>query len=265
MKDNVSSSWSLGLTQSGTLYVWKRAGAVFVKVAAADMARKTLVDAPVGVFERFVESRGRPDWSADGRHLAFVSCGPFGGGPCAITVWDTETGRARDVPAGLQYVQFPRLSPDGRRIATNGRDSKGRRGLQIIIDVDTGRKTLLEGIGGGVLDWSSDGQSLYLLRSNNSHHTIVQHEVASGREREVFRALRAGIDGSNLRISPDGSMVGTIAESGRHLVVTSTAGGEGRVVFRAVAPQSIHWQVSTGTADSKQIVVKKGAMPSRAD
>ena len=74
-------------------------------------------------------------------------------------------------------------------MATNGRDSRGRAGVQII-EVDSGRRTRLEGVAGAVLDWSSDGRSLYLLRTSDVHHTVVQHDPEMGTEREVFRVPR---------------------------------------------------------------------------
>ena len=265
VKDNIGSVWSLGLASSGTLYVWQRAGAVMVKVAALDMPSGSLVDTPGETFEHFIDSRGRPDWSADGKRLLFVSCGSAGGGPCTIFVRDVGTGRVRDVPAGLGYVQFPRLSPDGSRIATNGRDSRGRAGVQVI-DVDSGRRTRLEAVAGTVIDWSSDGRSLYLLRTNDVHHTVVQHEPETGTEREVFRVPKAGI-ANNLKISPDGSMVGMLGvESGHNarLDVASVAGGQPRTLFRAAGAEALHFQWEW-TADGKAILVKKGPMPAAAD
>ncbi|MGF7473630.1 hypothetical protein WFJ45_22975, partial [Salmonella enterica subsp. enterica serovar Minnesota] len=38
VKENIGSSWSLGMAASGTLFTWKRASAPYVKVAPIDFA-----------------------------------------------------------------------------------------------------------------------------------------------------------------------------------------------------------------------------------
>jgi hypothetical protein len=98
VKENIGSTWSMGLTSSGTLYVWQMASAPYVKVAGLDLANGTLTDAGAGTFERFVDSRGRPTWSGDGKHLIFMSCNPLGGANCTHIVRSTETGALREIP-----------------------------------------------------------------------------------------------------------------------------------------------------------------------
>ena len=117
VKSDLPSWWSLGLTSSGTLYVWKRASAAMVKVVPVDLAAGT-ADTAHPVFQRFIESRGRPQWSPSGKELLYVSCGLAGGDNCRISIYSTDTGTVRDVTHTLGYVGFPRLSPDGRMIAT---------------------------------------------------------------------------------------------------------------------------------------------------
>ena len=266
VKANISSSWSLGLTPSGTLYTWKYAGATYVQVAPIALDTGTPVDS-TGTFQRFVESRGRPDWSADGKHLLYSSCGPTGGGPCTLFLRSTETGTVREVPHRLGYVAFARLAPDGHAIVTNGGDLKGRRGIYLI-DVGSGETSLLvvwdDATRAFNADWSRDGRSIRYQQTDRrsagnpgGDSILLERDVESGHTREIFRTPM--VNGSNLNVSPDGSLVGHIqkdsAGHGSTLVVTPIAGGATIPVLRANDPDEIHW-LWKWTPDSQAVVAR---------
>lgn len=268
VKANIGSSWSLGLTPSGTLYTWKYAGATYVRVAPIDMDAGTVVNWTTSTFQRFVESRGRPDWSADGRHLVYTSCGPTGGGPCTLSIRSTETGVVREVPHRLGYLAFARLAPDGHAIVTNGGDLKGRRGIYLI-DSQTGETSLLvpwdDATRAFNADWSSDGKSIRYQQTDRRNAdgpdrdaVILERHVESGATREIFRTPAAA--GSNLHLSPDGSLVGHItkdpASHTSALVVTPIAGGATRPLLSATDPEEIHW-LWKWTPDGHAVVARK--------
>ncbi|MGH9255415.1 MAG: tetratricopeptide repeat protein, partial [Vicinamibacterales bacterium] len=116
VKAEIASAWSLGLTRNGALYTWKIAGAMYVSTAPIDLAKGEL--GRPSEATHFVESRGQPAWSADGKDLLYVSCGPTGAGPCRVLLRSEQTGLSREVPHRLGYAYWPRLSPDGSAILT---------------------------------------------------------------------------------------------------------------------------------------------------
>ena len=260
VKANIGSSWSLGLTQSGTLYTWKYAGATYVRVAPIDMDAGKLIDSTTGTFQRFIESRGRPDWSADGKHLSYISCGPTGGGPCTLTMRSMETGVVREVPHSLGYLGFPRLAPDGHAVVTNGRDLKGRRGIYLI-DTRTGETSLVVRFEETTTpfnpDWSSDGKSIRYEETRDGDRVILERDIESENTREIFRTAKAGA--GPLNISPDGRLVGYIrTEPASHtsaLLVTPIAGGATRPLLRATDPEELRWQ--QWTPDSQAVVTRR--------
>lgn len=256
VKENLGSSWSLGLTPAGTLYVWKYASARYVRVAPIDLDGRSPLDASTSTFQRFIESRGRPDWSADGRYLVYIDCGPPGGGPCTLAVRSTDTGSVREVPHRLGYLGFPRLAPDGHAIVTEGRDLKGRNGIYLI-DTQTGDITLImpraQTSPARLLDWSSDGKSIYLQRSIDSHVVITRRDLGSSQEMETFRTSLPGA--GTLIISPDGRFVGTITTD-TALVVVPIAGGAPRPLMRVTAPNVLDWRFQW-TPDSQAVIVQK--------
>jgi Tol biopolymer transport system component len=235
VKSDLSSSRSLGLTPSGTLYVWKRASAPVVKVVPIDLETGA-VDHAHPVFQRFIESRGRPHWSPDGKDLLFISCGPSGGGPCTISVYSADTGTVRDVPHTLGYVQTPRLSPDRRMIVTNGRDLKGRRGVYLI-DLQTKETSLLVDDDAAspptFFEWSADGQAIIYAKGRNGG-VLVERNVRSAAEKDLIRVPKECT--SLPRISPDrkllGCAVGGAADKAIALLVTPLDGGATRIALK---------------------------------
>ena len=245
VKADIGTSWSLGLTQAGALYVWKRASMPNVVVARIDLQSDKPVDMSAPVFHRFVESRGRPQWSSDGKQLLYVSCGPTGGGPCKTFVRSMESGTVREILHTLRYVGFPRFSPDGKSIATDGTDAKGRRGVHLI-DVQTGKTSELlrfeVGSSRRVLGWSADGNGVLLQFDSASQTTVVRRDVQSGNETEV---LRTGHVENEIRISPDGRFAGLlVSDSGvnRSLVSLPIGGGAPKELFRVGSGSEINWQ-----------------------
>ena len=215
VRTDLPSTWSLGMSSSGALYLWKSSGALYVSAAALDLETGRLGTA--STFHRFVESRGRPSWSADGKALLYVSCGPSGGGPCSMFVWSSETGSVAEVPHSLDYVGFPRLSPDRRTILTNGTDRKGRRGLHLI-DTASGESRLSLPAAGQAIDWSIDGGAFYYVAVRSGRRSIVERRIQSGVEREVI-AVPAGCQNS-VRLSPDRTLAGCTARVQADLTTT---------------------------------------------
>lgn len=250
VKADIGTSVSLGLTPSGTLYVWKYAGARSVRVASFDLEAGRIVDNGDG-FEQFIESRGRPAWSRDG-HLVFVSCGIAGAGPCRLFVRAPGADAAREVLPPFLVIGFPRLSPDGSTILTAGRDRDGRRGLRLV-DVKTGARTLITETPGQFRDaaWSSDGQSIEYSADRDGEVVVVQRNLASAEETVIFRSSKLAA-GSVARVSPDRRLVAAVTDDGKVTVVSVARmdGDPGADPVRLVVPtnwEGRYWQWLPGS------------------
>jgi dipeptidyl aminopeptidase/acylaminoacyl peptidase len=238
LKPDTASFWSLGLTASGTMYVWKYASPVYVQASSIDLTAGKLVAGSSATFQRFIGSRGRPDWSADGKYLAYQSCAPLGGGPCALWIRSMETGQLRELRPKLAYFFFPRWSPDGRELLTRGTDLKGRQGLYRI-DAQTGETTLVAARperGSSLPQQTPDGKRSYYQRGSS----IMERNQAAGTEREVARIPTAGA--RQFIFSPDVSSVaylGAEPPGSESLIVLSFPGGAPRALLRVSPPERL--------------------------
>jgi serine/threonine-protein kinase len=267
VKDDIGSTWSLGLTSSNALFVAKNSGAPSIRVAPFDAVQGTIDESAPGFSQHFIESRGRHDWSADGRYLAFIDCGRLGGGPCAISVRTTATGEVRTVNHRMGYVWYPRLSPDGRFIAAAGNLPREGPGIYLI-EVTTGKTSLM--VTGAArqqfsLDWSADGTRIHYLRDSDDLVRLVERELASGIERELFRTTVPGV--REIRLSPDRRMVAFRAReterSDSTVRVAPLAGGSASTLMVVPHPDILDSRIEW-TADGRALLIQKGPTPNVA-
>jgi Tol biopolymer transport system component len=134
LKADIGWVTPLGITNTGAVYVWKTVGDRDVQIAPLEPGRgKTSPHA--GLSKGFVAGTTVPDWSPDGKQLAYAACDFH-----CIVIRSVETGESRQLPSLVYGAGPPRWSPDGRSLAFNGRDFKGRNGI-FVVDAATGQST----------------------------------------------------------------------------------------------------------------------------
>jgi Tol biopolymer transport system component len=252
LKPDISSSWSLGLTKTGTMFIWKYASPLYVQASSVDLAAGTLRSgAPL--FHRFIVSRGRPDWSDDGKQLAYQSCAPLGAGPCTLWIRSMETGQLRELKVDLGYFAFVRWSPDGRSLLTNGRDVKGRNFALYRIDAQTGAVAVIAPRLPGLLpEWTTDGGGVTYRRGAS----VIERHLASGAERELATLPANAVSHT---VSPDGRRIAYQTRGGSaggdELFVVPMAGGTPRALLQLNAGERLNrynW-----VADGKALIVAR--------
>jgi Tol biopolymer transport system component len=237
------------------MYVWKGASPVYVQTSAIDLTSGKLVPGP-STFQRFIHSRGRPDWSADGKFLAYQSCGPLGGGPCTLWIRSMETGEQRELKPKLGYFGLARWSPDGQELLTAGRDLRGRNNGLYRIDVHTGVATLVAGLSrpDSRPEWAPDGKHLHYRRGAS----VIERDLVSGVEREIARIPTVGVE--DIAVSPDGGSVayavGPPAATRGLYVMPLTGSGAPRALLQMTATERLA-RAFAWTADGRALAVDK--------
>jgi Tol biopolymer transport system component len=233
VRSDIGSSWSLGVSRSGALYTWKKTGVPYVQISGLDLRTGKLTGPPTGISQRFIESRGQPSWSMDGKQLAYNSCGMLGGGPCSLFVQSLETGRVREMSTPLDYFGGVHWSPNGKEVLLGGR-------IVYRMNVETGEASVVlqdpDNRRHGV-QWSADGKSVYYRLNEPGNLVIVERNLASSQEHEIVR-LAGSIRGP-FGFSPNGSLIAVISTDGSasSVVVISTSGGAARKLLLSTGPQ----------------------------
>jgi Tol biopolymer transport system component len=252
VKSDMSRVLASHITSDGRLFYGLLSGSYDVYIAEVDVANARLLSPAARVSHRLVGFNQGIDWTADGRYTAYlVREGAAPRSPGIVAIRDQESGNVLELRPGLDYINPAiRWSPDGRTIAAQGTDAKGRLGLNII-DAHSGKANAIvfSNPKGGVIhrpQWSADGRSIYYAVSDVDHPNfrIMRHEMESGAEHEVYAptarlspTFAISQDDANLVVMEAGTDSATIS-------VVPTTGQEARPLVRVATREpvsSIAW------------------------
>jgi len=263
VKTELAIAANMGITSSGTLYYWShRPPGMDIHLGTFDMEKGDFVSPPVQLVQNFVGSNSSPDWSPDGKRVAWISRRGNGGSRVVVIgVRAMETGDVREVMPSPNFQLFWSLtwSADGKSFVGCGRDFKGRNGI-FRIDAETGMSSLImEGARASAYAVESpDGKSLYFPSqvSDGREVAVVKRDLRSGEESVLFQ--RANLERGAV-VSPDGRhlLIHEVNEMRMPVAVVliPTAGGGPRELMRATGTELASffaWGV-----DGRSVVLRK--------
>ena len=244
------------LTPDGVLYYIQDQMLSEVYVAAIDPDTGKIQAAPAVVKVRYSGANAAPDWSPDGKRLAYRT-NPGGmatySAPAVISVLDVGTGEERQIVPAIDNINFndgPRWAPDGRSVLVIG--TRGEEKGIYRVDVENGAAVPLvivpqsQYIFHAV--WSSDAKSIFYPQyPQEDPGRILRHDLDSGKDTELARMI--GLVGNSIvALSPDGKFLAfTSRDEVRQLAklnLVPSTGGESREVFRGQENEhirSINW------------------------
>jgi TolB protein len=195
-----------------------------------------------------------PDWSPDGRHIAYQHCAELE--PCSVWIVDADGGEPRQVRFHCRLkgdcdASAPAWTPDGKLVVTlaQGRERELSGGPQIQrsvveqIDLRSGRQRTIYGRTG----WAGDALDAQVSPDGR---TVIYTRFNSARSKPPFRRAIFAIDsnGSNHRQLASWELGG-----GDHPVFSP----EGRILFRSFddvdSRQSDFWTVRPDGSDLEQL------------
>lgn len=264
VKSNIGTGWSLGVSRTGALYIGTRAGDGDVAILSIDLTTGKPLGSATRPIQTFIGSNSQPDWSSDGKRLAYVSSrgfNPISNSDRIIAIQTLETGNVQELRPRLSYFNQINWSPDGRSFLTGGTDLKGRSGV-FRIDSATGEVVavvMTERGNNSYPQWSPDGTRIYYrhLLPGGSEYGVRERDLATGREREV---VGGGFGLGPINVSPDGRWIVLEKTVGPAAAITliPVEGGEPREMLRvAQLERFARYQGMPWTPDGRGFLVRK--------
>ena len=193
LKSDMGGDWPLGFSRDDRLFFTSTA-LRDISVTALDSRSGDVPGSAKIMTAKFVGSNIDPDWSPDGRSLAFVSMrGPGGGmapGTRKLVVVDLASGAQREFAPRLRVFQHPRWSRDGHSILVVGSGADHANGFYRM-DVATGALATImttAAVSFRPFEWSADGQSVFYPRvdSTNARTSLWRYDLADSTHRPVY-------------------------------------------------------------------------------
>jgi Tol biopolymer transport system component len=257
------------LTPDGTLHYMVFEAAFDVHTAPIDPGTGRPLGPPAAVNSRRTGIRTAPDWSPDGKRLAYKS---FAGneqraqGHAQISVFDFGTGEELQVTTGLASpIAFvgPRWSPDGRSVLLVGSRGPTENGIYQI-DIPGGAVRLLVPFPPQKYclqtAWSADGRSVFYTLGNPTK--ILRRDLESGTDVELA-SMNGPVGLPRIALSPDGkwlafTSIDTMTEP-RKLMLVPAAGAPARQIYQLNKGDFVQWIL--WTVDGKEIWLKTYTPP----
>jgi len=186
-----------------------------------------------------------PDWSPDGKKLAYVS---FERGNSSIYVQDIATG-GRELVASFRGINSaPSFSPDGRKLAM----ALSRSGNPEIYVMDLGSKQLTQLTNHFGIDteptWSADGNTIYFTSDR-------------GGRPQIYQVASTGGSASRVTFQGNYNAKATVSFDGKKIAVAQGSGNTYRIAMMDRSLGSPSWTtLSPGSLDESPSFAPNGSM-----
>ena len=257
LKKDMGRISPLGFSDDGSLYYTIYTGMEDVFTATLDLEKNSVLAPPKKVERLFIGDNFSPDFSSDGKYLAYISRRTSGPGrfePLAVCILSLESGDKHELFPDLPHMMFIRWSSNGKSFFSYGFDKKGRQALYSI-DVQTGKTDLIvkckyaeEHI--PEMDVFPDGKKIVYVKSiktkvgEGETKSMRVLDIQTGEEKEIYRKEKSG-QPKHVALSPDGKWIAFEDYTPPWtLNVIQATGGEPRELLRMKSgedPISFDW------------------------
>ncbi|HHW4680201.1 MAG TPA: Tol-Pal system beta propeller repeat protein TolB [Xylella taiwanensis] len=186
-----------------------------------------------------------PDWSPDGKKLAYVS---FEKGGSSIYIQDIATGSRELVSSFRGINAAPSFAPDGRRLAL----SLSRSGNPEIYVMDLVSKQLIQLTNSFGIDtepvWSSDGKFIYFTSDR-------------GGRPQIYKVAALGGTAARVTFQGNYNATASVSYDSMKIVVAQGSGNTYRIAMMDQSSGSTVWNtLSTGSLDESPSFAPNASM-----
>jgi Tol biopolymer transport system component len=268
VKSSMGSIEPLGFTQGGSFYYGYSPKSNNIYSAELDPETGEILAQPKIIITRFEGYNQTPNFSPDGKYLAYISrrfpltiypdytIAKIGGN--VLCIKSLETGEESEIFPNLGRFSYPCWSPDGRSVIVLDLNTYGF----CQIDIQTGNvKSILQtddNISFSAPERSHDGKTIFYVRRDRKAniYQILLRDLASGTEKEIYRSDAPLI----ISLSPDDQWLAIqahffMSDKIPSLNVIPSAGGELQELCRFEEGIDIRAGISCAwTVDGKYIL-----------
>jgi Tol biopolymer transport system component len=209
VKRDAGAMVPMGFTREGSFYYKIRVDGLNVYTAALDGGEPSLL------VERHLGWNFQPEWSPDGKKVAYLSRRQRGSAEATLCIRSVQTGEEREYSDKLKRVsKWPlRWSPDGGSLLIRGGDLQGNSGL-FTIDIETEEVARVpwwptRPYGSYMVEpcWSADGKAVYYVEPSmairEGRTRLMRTDLATARH-EVIHTFPETVTAGAVLLSPDG-------------------------------------------------------------
>ncbi|MDQ3487559.1 MAG: tetratricopeptide repeat protein [Acidobacteriota bacterium] len=204
LRADLGSIEVLRISATGALYhTLQSGGGDQIEMASIDFASGAIVAAPKTAGDPAPGRNTSPQWSPDGSSLLFLSRRP--NSSMSLFVRTVATGAVREVRPDLTSFRQTQWGSNPNIVYTLG--TNGRSGVGLFsVDLRGGATTLVSRGVLADLQITPDRSRAQFIRTVDRRHHVIELDLTSGREREVWSFDGAGVAGTAY-LSPDGAKV----------------------------------------------------------
>jgi len=196
----------------------------------------------------FDGDNGRPDWSPDGRRIAFNA---KRNGKVWVAVMDADGSNQKLLVEGAA----PDLSPDGKQIAFSRPDDRGIAQIWVVNADGSGMRQITHSNTHKIApSWSPDGKEMvFVLVRNPSSQSDPQPEIGIMNSEGTNERILTTEDRVNVRVNPDGST--TVCETANDANAPAWSSVDNRIAFWSGIENQYGqiWVINSDGTGSKQL------------